>query len=439
MNTSTYPGFTRLPNHRHRPLTKKIFTVSPGFYTFVGWATSNFSAILGPEGWILIDSGDDPVVAREALAEIRKLTDKPLAGVVLTHSHPDHTMGAVGFLEGEDPNLPVWGRSNFGGEAAGFQGLERITGRRAGRQFGLGIPPERYTVNSLVPKPAVFGGPETKMLRPNKFFAGEKQELRLAGLNLELYAAPGETSDQLFIWFPASQVLICADNMYRSFPNLYPIRGSGYRDVASWAESLRRMRAFNPKAVILGHTEPAEGEEGLSMLENYAAAIQYVYDETLKGMNEGRTADELAATIRLPEHLRNLDYLGEYYGCVPWAVRSIFSGKLGWFDGNPVNLAPLAPQEEAEHMAALAGGAAGLLAAAREALDSGHCRWAARLADTCLRLPGSGALHQDARRLLAAALEIMSGEILPITGKNYLMSCALELRASEAGKSGGGS
>ncbi len=415
--------------HRHRPLPKKVFAVAPGVHTFVGYVTSNFSVIIGPEGYILVDTGDDPAVARDALGEIRQLTDKPLVGVILTHSHPDHCMGGAGFLEGQEPDLPVWSRENFGGEAAGFVGIERITGARAMRQFGTNIPPERYTVNALVPKPAVFGGPGIKPLRPNRVFAGERQDLRLGGLDLELYAMPGETSDHLCIRLPESGVLFCADNMYRSFPNLYPIRGSGYRDVAAWAESLRRMRAFNPTAVIMGHTEPAFGKEGLSMLENYAEAIQYVYDATLQGMNEGRTPDELAATVRLPERLRNLEYLGEYYGCVPWAVRAIFSGRLGWFDGNPTNLAPLAPWEEAERLLALAGGPGALIAAAGKALADGDHRWAARLADICLDAPGlSDVLTAAARAVKADALEALSSRVLPITGKNYLMSCAQELR-----------
>ena len=430
MNASPLPGFTQFPEHRHRPLPKKIFQMTPRVHTFVGYATSNFSAVLGPEGWILIDTGDDPESAREALQAIRTLTDKPLAGVILTHSHADHTLGAPGFLEGERPDLPVWGRARFGGEGAGFRGLENVTGLRAGRQFGKNIPPQRYTVNALVPNPSgAFSAPRSAPLSPNATFEGEKHTLRLGGLELELYAAPGETTDQLFIWFPEDEVLFCADNMYRSFPNLYPIRGSGYRDVAGWAESLRRMRRFNPKAVVMGHTEPAFGEEGLGMLENYAAAIQHVFDETVKGMNEGRTPDELAVTVQLPERLRKLEYLGEYYGCVPWAVRSIFSGLLGWFDGNPAKLVPLAPQEEADRLSVLAGGRDNLLAAAHKALEGKDYRWAVRLADALQALSGASEAERAASRdIKADALEALSGLLLPITGKNYLMSCALELR-----------
>ncbi len=425
-----YPGFTRFPQHQHRPLPRKRFPVNGRIHAFVGYGTSVFSAIDGPEGLIWIDTGDNPAASAEAQRELRAITNKPVVGVILTHSHPDHTLGASGLLEGERADIPVWARANFGGEQAGFRGLEKIAAQRAGRQFGMIIPPERYTVNALVTAPnAAFSGTGPKPLAPNNFFDGQKHVLRLAGLELELHAAPGETSDQLFVWSPEDEILFCADNMYRSFPNLYPIRGSAYRDVAAWAASLRRMRPLNPKAVVMGHTEPAFGEEGLSMLENYAAALQHVFDETLKGMNEGRGPDELAATVQLPEHLRKLEYLGEYYGCVPWSVRSIYAALLGWFDGNPTKLAPLTPDEEATHLAVLAGGADKLLQSAKKALTEGDHRWAARLADICLTLPKAPAnLASEARRIKADALEAMSEFVLPITGKNYLLSCALELR-----------
>ena len=42
----------------------------------------------------------------------------------------------------------------------------------------------------------------------------------LAGVELELVHAPGETDDQVMVWWPARRVLFPADNIYRAFPNL---------------------------------------------------------------------------------------------------------------------------------------------------------------------------------------------------------------------------
>lgn len=75
-------------------------------------------------------------------------------------------------------------------------------------------------------------------------------------------------------------------------------------------------------------------------------------------------------------------------------------------------------------MAVLAGGQEMLMKAARKALDEKDWRWACRLTDWLLALDGG----REARLMKADALEGLSRDILPITGINYLLSCALELR-----------
>ena len=122
--------------------------------------------------------------------------------------------------------------------------------------------------------------------------------------------------------------------------------------------------------------------------------------------------------------MRGKPYLGEFYGAVPWAVREIFAAKIGWFDGNPTNLVPLAPLEEAERMAKLAGGKEQLARLAQTALQDEDYRWAALLADHLLQLGETA----EGKRIKADALDGISRDILPISGKNYLQRSAIDLR-----------
>ena len=103
-------------------------------------------------------------------------------------------------------------------------------------------------------------------------------------------------------------------------------------------------------------------------------------------MDAGFTIDELAASVKLPDHLAEKPYLREYYGRVEFAVRAYFVGTLGWFDGNPTSLSPLAPKDEAAKIIALAGGAANVLAAAQKAHEDGDYQWALELADRLLNV-----------------------------------------------------
>jgi alkyl sulfatase BDS1-like metallo-beta-lactamase superfamily hydrolase len=68
-----------------------------------------------------------------------------------------------------------------------------------------------------------------------------RERITIAGIDLELIAAPGESPDHQLVWIPGRRVLICGDNFYMSFPNLYAIRGTPYRDVSVWVRSLDLM------------------------------------------------------------------------------------------------------------------------------------------------------------------------------------------------------
>jgi uncharacterized sulfatase len=222
-------------------------------------------------------------------------------------------------------------------------------------------------------------------------------------------------------------VLFSGDNFYKSWPNAYAIRGTPYRDIRSWAEADNKMLNEGAEFLVPGHTRPIIGKATVAeALTDYRDAIRFVFDKTIEGMNKGLTPDELVDYVKLPARLAEKDYLREYYGNVEWAVRAIFGGYLGWFDGNPSNLFPLSPGEEAQHIVQLAGGVDALLAQARTALRNGDAQWAAQLCDYLL------ALQPDAvepKLLKAEALENLAEALLTATGRNYYLSVAQQLRA----------
>ncbi len=57
------------------------------------------------------------------------------------------------------------------------------------------------------------------LVRPTITFRDELS-LRLAGLELQVLHAPGETEDQAIVWYPETRTLFPADNIYKAFPNL---------------------------------------------------------------------------------------------------------------------------------------------------------------------------------------------------------------------------
>jgi uncharacterized sulfatase len=271
---------------------------------------------------------------------------------------------------------------------------------------------------------------------PTQTFAEPRKRLTVAGVTIELVAVSGETADALYVWLPRQRVLFSGDNFYKSWPNLYAIRGTMYRDVRGWADSVDMMLKEEPDFLVPGHTRPIVGRERIAeVLTDYRDAIRFVFDKTIEGMNKGLTPGELVGYVRLPERYANKDYLREYYGNVQWAVRQIFNAYLGWFDGNPTNLFPLSPKAEGERMAGLAGGRGVLLTRARQALVDGDPQWAAQLCDHLLALDPTA---KEPKRIKADALDALAENLLTATGRNYYRTVAQELRVSAAGNRGGG-
>jgi alkyl sulfatase BDS1-like metallo-beta-lactamase superfamily hydrolase len=247
----------------------------------------------------------------------------------------------------------------------------------------------------------------------------------IAGVHFKLVHAPGETDDHLFVWLPEKRVLLPGDNIYRAFPNLYTIRGTTYRDLKGWAASLDKMRALKPAFLVPSHTRPLEGEQPIyDTLTTYRDAIRYVYEQTVRMINQGKTPDEIVATLKLPAHLAQHPFLQEFYGTARWSARSVFSGNLGWFDGNVTTLDPLAPDDEARHFVDLAGGAPALAQKIDDAEKRGEHQWVLQMSDRLLRVdPDNAAVKQARFDALMALGQVASNP----NARHYYLTVAHEL------------
>ncbi len=402
---------------------RELFQIADNVYFMVGYGSSNLTFIVAETQIILIDTLESTGAAADVLPEIRKISDKPIGTIIYTHSHRDHVSGAQVFAEGGTPD--IFARPSGAG-LLGAKEVADVSRKRARRQFAIGEA-EGVCINiGLGPGKRNLNGLGAGMLPVTKTIDSENETHVIDGVTLNFIAAPGETPDTMLVYLPEQKILISADNYYKSFPNLYPIRGSAYRDVALWVASIDKMRTIDAEWLLPGHSRPLQGRATIqSVLTDYRDALDYVLQETLAGINAGKTADELAETIRLPEHLAEKPYLQEFYGTVPWSVRAIFTGYLGWFDGNPTNMFPLPAVEAAQEMAALAGGEAALLAQAEVALTAEKWQWCLTLSDHLIAL----ATHADrAREIKIEAMRALADEQINATARNYYLSYITDMR-----------
>lgn len=428
---------TQMLINRNSEFRKDIIKLADNVYTAVGYDASNVTMIIGTDGIVLIDAGKIPELTKDIYTEFRKITDKPITGIIFTHGHGDHTRGVTSFLkDGQKPR--VWAAEGFYMENS-FPAAAGFKNPRSYRQQGMRLRPEQRINNGVAPVvypggkyKSNFTDEEVAVYTPfdksivTDYVKEPKRTITVSGITLELTRTYGETSDHLVVWYPDKRIVFPGDQYYKSFPNLYAIRGTAYRDVNRWIDALDTIMSYDADIMAQGHTRPIIGKEKVrKALTNYREAISFVFNKTIEGMNKGMTPDELVEYVKLPEHLKSDPDLVEYYGRVEWAVRNIHNGYLGWFDGNPTSLSPLSPKEEAERFVKIAGGIEKVEAAAKTAIKEGDYQWAAELSDRLLAIAPD---NKEYRLIKADALTALGERTVTATGRNYYYTVANELR-----------
>jgi len=141
-------------------------------------------------------------------------------------------------------------------------------------------------------------------------------------------------------------------------------------------------------------------------------------------MNAGYTDREIAEQVRLPASLSARWFNHGYYGTMMHNSRAVYQRYMGWYDGNPANLNPLPPVEEATRYVRAMGGAAAVLAEGQRAFDEGDYRWAARVLNHLVFAEPS---NQAARALLARTHRQMAWQAESAIWRNMYLVAAEEL------------
>jgi alkyl sulfatase BDS1-like metallo-beta-lactamase superfamily hydrolase len=445
-------------------------------YSAVGFDLADSIMLAGPKGVVIVDTTGDVGSAQTVINQFKAKLGKtalPVQGVIYTHNHIDHIGGVQAYLDAagkpacapEDPTKPgqdgtytpdagcvaVVGQTNIiDGLTATATLSGTIINPRSGYMYGayLGLQTGANRVNAGI-GPQVNAGSASGFRLPSRTFTNQL-EVDVAGLVLDLVYVPSETNDELMVFVPDAKnggsgdggLLLSAEVIQGpSFPNLYSLRGTSYRSPATWYKSVDTLRSFNSWCMVPSHGVPLCGSQNIqTLLVNFRDAVQFTHDQTVRYMQQGFTPDELVGKIVLPQYLldnlkalqpampnQNMnseDYLTEFYGSVRQSIREIYSGYLGWFTADPVDLNPVPPDEAAAGYVDLMGGPTELLAKAQKAYTDGRYQWAAELATLLIRIN-----HEDmnARRLKADAFQQLSQPVTNPNWRNWYITAAEEL------------
>ena len=408
--------------------TPRIITTRGHIHTAHCYTGSNCTLIVGEGGCVLVDTLSGELPGDEAAAAFREITDLPIRAVIVTHFHGDHVSGIFSFVSEEDirsGRVEVIAQSDLTGNLLRDEGiLAPIRRRRGPYQFGGHLEfGEAGSYGSAVGAPPRRG--KAGFANPTRTFE-DRLDVEIAGIRLEIVHVPSETDDQSVVWLPDEKVLISADAIQgMTFPNVYALRGTQYRNPMVWAKGIDRLRAFGADILIPHHGPTVEGPDAVEdVLVAHRDAIQYLHDQAVRWINKGCTWDELAEKVTMPPHLASHPWLGEFYGSYKHSVRSVYAGYVGWFQGDAVELDPLPWRERAERHVRMMGGRDAVLAEARRALGDGDFQWAADIATWAVRADNG---DREARGVKAAALRAWGYRQKTSTWRNWALCQALEL------------
>ncbi len=174
------------------------------------------------------------------------------------------------------------------------------------------------------------------------------------------------------------------------------------------------------------HHWPVWGRERIdTMIRQQRDLYKFAHDQTIRLMNHGLTAAEIAETIKLPASLEGAWHGRGYYGHIRHNVKAIYQKYLGWYDANPVNLDPLPPVESGKKYVEYMGGAEAILSRARKDFAKGEFRFVAQaVSHLVFAEPDNSA----ARAMLADTFEQLGYAAESSTWRNAYLFGAQELR-----------
>lgn len=421
---------------RHMKILRQhgLYKVADNIWQVRGFDVSNMTVIRGATGWILID----PLTTRETAAAALELVNKelgqrPVTGMIYSHSHGDHFGGARGVSSEADikaGKIAIIAPAHFIEETASENVMAGAAmSRRAGFQFGSGLTPGQQGQMGSGIGAGVAGG-EITLLAPTDTILKTGDKRVVDGVELEFQMVPEtEAPSEMNVYIPAGRTFLAAETATCSLHNILTPRGAKVRDALAWSQYLGEavnLYAGRSDAVVSSHCWPRFGQKEVQgWLSGHRDNYRFLHDQTVRLMNKGYTQTEIAETLKAPVALANQWFNRGYYGTYSHNSKAVYQRYLGWYDAIPANLNPHPPEERGRRLVAAMGGAQKLIAEARRAMAGGDYRWSS---DLLHQLVFADPKNAEARALLADSYEQQGYQAESAIWRNQFLSAARDLR-----------
>ena len=391
-----------------------LYEVVPGrIYQVRGFDLANISFIKGDTGWIVFDPLTAKETARAALELINeKLGKRPVVGVVYSHSHGDHFGGVRGVVDEADVAsgkvmvIAPEGFMRAAIEENVFAG--NAMSRRLQWQYAVLLPRGPFGhVDQAIGKNIANGS--TGLIAPNRIIAKDFEEITLDGVRMVFQNTPDtEAPVEMNTWFPQFKAFWAAENVTGTMHNIYTLRGAAVRNALNWSKQINvALWKFGQQAEVMfsSHTWPRWGNDRIQeVMRAQRDAYANLNNQSLHYANQGVTINEIQNVYEVPKSLQQQWATRSYHGDVKNNSRAVINRYLGFYDGNPVNLHPLSPQDSAPLYVEMMGGSAKIMAKGQQLVGQGKYLEATEILNKLVFAePRNAAGSPPARRRLRAA------------------------------------
>ncbi len=399
----------------------ELIKVTDRVYCAAGYALANVIYVITDKSVVVFGTTESLASTRATFEDFRKVSQLPVSYII----YPQFNL-VTGAKTFQGKTTKVIAQKSLVQELDKYRQMRAYNRRINILQSGaLLSPTQRLITTAINFKSEGMTEQQESGYIPPDILVDEKYSFEEGGVRFELYHTKGQTFDQLALWLPQEQVLLPADLFYNSFPMLSnPLKPD--RPVLEWAKSVEMVRQLQPAYMIPSHELPLKGRAEVdSALSNYAKAIRYVHDETVKGINQGLTLEQTRQQVRLPDELARIEYLKSYYGQVKWAVNGIYRQYTGWYDFNPSHLNPGPVSEFHRALVEASGGSVSLVKRSQKALHDNQPQLALEITDIILDAEPN---NSEAKALQVEALEKLAKETINLVEPNIYLTAAQELK-----------
>lgn len=210
---------------------------------------SNAGFVITDEGVVIFDALGTPALAWQLRQKIKKLTDKPVIKVIVSHYHADHVLGLEVFKD---------------------EGAEILAPIEASTYLDTGLGKERLEERTLSLDPWVTE--KTRLIEPDVWL-DKSMTLKIGGKTLSiLHLGKAHSDGDIAMLVEPGKVLFTGDIL---FEGRVPFVGSA--DTKGWLEALESMQTSGIKALVPGHGPAAsDPDAAIVMTRDYLAYLREV-------------------------------------------------------------------------------------------------------------------------------------------------------------------